>query len=221
MKISILSDLHLDFWVKPTSHKRERLFKVLDLALDRSSDIEVLIVAGDISHYPSQLKLLEEISQKYNYKKVFCVLGNHELYLVSNEQTDTYKTSAGKQQAYYSYKSDVIKMLDGAIVEYKGIKFGGCMSWYDASYKGLPSYSREDPVLMWKRTMNDANYIKGYKDFYSIWAEEKPKIEAILEADIVITHVCPSIELDAFVSQYRYESTNMFFSFNGDVRIAF
>ncbi len=217
MKIDILSDLHLDFWVKPNNNtKTKRLIQVLDDLLDSSEDTEVLIVAGDISHYPIQLELLDKIAEIYNYKKIFCVLGNHDLYLVSNTQRNTYKDSIQKQQDYYSYKSDVVTILDGDIVEYKGIKFGGAMGWYDGSYMNRSSLSREDNVGLWKRIMNDSVYIKGYKDFYEIFEIEEPKIKNILSADIVITHVCPLSHSSAFQERYRYELSNMFYAFNGE-----
>lgn len=217
MKIDILSDLHLDFWVKPNKNtKISRLLQVLDDLLDSSKETEVLIVAGDISHYPVQLEILEKIAQIYNYQKIFCVLGNHDLYLVSNSQRDTYKNSIQKQQEYYAYKSEVVTILDGDIVEYKGIKFGGAMGWYDGSYLNRSSLSREDNVGLWKRIMNDSVYIKGYKDFYEIFEQEESKIKNILTADIVITHVCPLSQSNAFQERYRYELSNMFYAFNGE-----
>ena len=135
MKIDILSDLHLDFWTKEHHTISTNLLGILDQLLTITSEVEVLIIAGDISHYPEQLKLLDEIAKIYHYKKIFCVLGNHDLYLVDDAQQKQFQDSLNKQQAYYDYESEIVTILDGNIVEYKGVTFGGAMGWYDASYR--------------------------------------------------------------------------------------
>jgi len=215
MKISILSDLHLDFWSNPNNSDYYRLWKALDQCLDGSEEVEVLIVAGDLTHEPSQLYILDKIAARYHYKKIFCVLGNHDLYLNTPKLCESYKDSKNKAKAYFSYKSDVVTILDGNIVKYRGITFGGTMAFYDGSFTSGISAKRNNPITYWKECMNDAYYIKGYQDFYEIFEEERPKIEAILEADIIITHVCPSTKFDAFQDIYRYVEMNMFFSFDG------
>ena len=219
MKASILSDLHLDFWLKPGKTKIAGGIKnALDECLDSSEDVEVLIVAGDLTHYPSQLPLLDKIAELYNYKKVFAVLGNHDMYLVSGAQRNRYKTSQEKVKDYYKYNSDVVSILDGEIQEYKGITFGGAMSWYDGEYRSgfQGMYSMNNPIQEWKNTMNDSRLIKGYEDFYDIFLQEKPKIETILWADVIITHVCPLAEAMALQEQYRLESSSKFYTFDGE-----
>ncbi len=134
----------------------------------------------------------------------------------NNNQRDKYKNSINKQKAYYEYKSDKVILLDGDIVEFKGIKFGGAMSWYDASYLTPQGYKYINTVGIWTETMNDTNYIKGYKDFYEIFEQEKPKIEDILDADIIITHVCPLNHNRAFQEEFRGLKSNLFYCFNGE-----
>jgi Icc-related predicted phosphoesterase len=218
MKIDLLSDLHLDFWFRASSDYPEQKIKsVFDDKLSYSEDHEVLIIAGDISHYNSQISILEKIAEIYNYKKIFCVLGNHDLYLINDSVSKKHNNSSIQRQSdWYSYKSDVVQFLDGDVIEYNGVKFGGCMSWYDGTYNAPTGYDYTDPVRFWKVTMNDANYIKGYQDFYDIWVQEKSKIEKILDADVVITHVCPLSNRIAFEDKYMYDKASMFYAFNGE-----
>lgn len=216
MKIDILSDLHLDFWTKEHNTLSINLLGILDELLTTTNEVEVLIVAGDISHYPSQLKILDEIARVYHYKKIFCVLGNHDLYIVDDSQKRQFQNSLNKQDAYYDFKSETVTILDGDIVEYNGVTFGGAMGWYDGSYRTKESTAFRDPVSIWKQTMNDAHYIQGYKDFFEIYEQEDPKVKKILDADIVITHVCPLAHNIAFQEIYHGEQSNMFFSFDGE-----
>lgn len=216
MKIDILSDLHLDFWTKQNTTLSTKLLSTLDQLLTISNEVEVLIVAGDISHNPAQLNILEEIAKVYHYKKIFCVLGNHDLYLVDYDQRKEFQDSLTKQRHYYDFKSEIVTILNGDIVEYDGVTFGGAMGWYDASYQIKENALFSDPVHIWKETMNDAHYILGYKDFYEIYEQEDPKVQKILDADIVITHVCPLAHNIAFQEIYHGQESNMFFAFDGE-----
>ena len=113
-------------------------------------------------------------------------------------------------------KSELVTLLDGDIVEVEGVKIGGAMAWYDGTYNAPQAYGYTDPVAIWKRTMNDANWIRGYKDFYDLLIQERPKVEAILDADIILTHVCPLAHRIAFQEEYQYEQSSMFYAFNGE-----
>lgn len=218
MKISVLSDIHIDFYTNPNKNKIQgQLERSLYGLLDDSEDVEVLIIAGDISHYNHQIKLLKVIAERWNYKKIFCVLGNHDFYLVSQSQKKKYENSVNRAQAWYDYEDPdgIVKILNGNIVEYKGVKFGGCASFYDGSF-GVPiSMYGETQIDKWNRTMNDARLIYGMGDMYEIASRENRKIKNILEADVIITHVCPVDNNIAFQDRYKDADTNLFYCFNG------
>lgn len=210
MKFNILSDLHLDFyftgWVEDA-----QIRGVFDGWLDPSESIEVLCVAGDISHENHHAELLYRIADLYNYKRVFCVLGNHDLY-TNKKYTDSRK----RQADWYGRSNEVVKFLDGNIEEYGGVKFGGAMSWYDGTYNAPQAYAYKDPIKIWKHTMNDAYYISGYEDFYEILQQEMPKVKSILGADVILTHVCPLSHSKAFQTYYKSELSSMFYAFDGE-----
>jgi len=221
MKIDILSDLHLDHWQKPhRTYVQGQLRRELTGLLDINPEVEVLIVAGDLGHYNHQaIILLKDIAKEFNYKKIFCTLGNHDLYLISGAQKKQYKNSSkNRQDAWYNYKDPdgIIEILDGNIIEYKGIKFGGAMGWYDGSYMLEPGMYDVNVIEEWKRTMNDSRLIYGMGDFYDIFIQEKPKIEKILDADVIITHFCPLSAPVAFQEQYRYQKSSKFYAFDGE-----
>jgi predicted phosphodiesterase len=72
MRINILSDLHLDFWFNPGKMiKDKRIYNLFQNWLDPDPEVEALIVAGDITHYNSQIYIVERIAELYNYKKYF------------------------------------------------------------------------------------------------------------------------------------------------------
>jgi metallophosphoesterase superfamily enzyme len=218
MKISVLSDIHLDFYIVPGGSESsiKRKLKVLfkDTLTD-SSDVEVLIVAGDITHYPYQMHILDLLAETFNYKKVICVTGNHELYLVSNSQRATYSDSKAKLKEYLEYSSDKVVMLNGNTYEYKGVTFGGAMGWYDGTYQNEDS--RGSNVAYNLLTMNDFRSTKGFKDFYEVFELEYPKFtQEVLDADVIISHFCPLTEPKAFQTVYRYDESSRFYAFNGE-----
>ncbi len=220
MKISVLSDLHLDFYINDDDVLKNgtHLKSELDKYLDPDPDVEVLIVAGDISHYNHQTKILEQIAEDYCYQRVFAVLGNHDLYLISSNQKKKYKNnSKNRMQDWYDYKDPkgIVHILDGEVIEYKGKKFGGAMSWYDGSYLREPSMYGSSEVQMWKETMNDARLIYGMGDFFDLFIMERPKMDKILDADVVITHINPLSQPMAFPEEYKYEKTSKFYCFDG------
>lgn len=94
MKISYLSDMHLDFHVP--FHKNQRKWRERTITfvqqLIETDDVErkVLVIAGDISHFNNQsFWILEEFAK--SYELVFFTLGNHDFYLVSKNQSTKYK----------------------------------------------------------------------------------------------------------------------------------
>ncbi len=211
--------LHLDFYIKPNKNKIQgNLESLLNKYLDKSEHVPVLIVAGDITHYNHQIELLKIIAKRWNYKKIFCVLGNHDFYLVSKAQKQKYKNSSlNREKAWYDYKDpdDIVHILNGDIVEYQGVKFGGCASFYDGSMGyGIPMYA-ESTVQKWYRVMNDSRLILGMGDYRDIASVQNKKLNNIVDADVVITHVCPIADNIGFQKQYKNQEYNAFYCFNG------
>lgn len=243
MQIAFISDIHTDFYIPAglTDHK-------LDAAMDDFIENEmllknadVLVLAGDNSHYPKQNKLmLEKIAAKGIYKKIFITFGNHDMYLVSNRQRSKFDTSWDKVLDLKAICEDIdtVEFLDGNIVEVDGVKFGGNGMWYDFSYSKVFNLNHHDCMHKWKDTMNDANLIVGkdyppeindsrermhggygYKEYNFdplkfFKQEEEKMLKIVEECDVYISHIGPLVPKNLPV-HYQNAITG-FYYFNGE-----
>lgn len=188
LNISILSDLHLDFYFKSFKQSKEEVKKFFDpiftpivegVKVDPS---DVLVIAGDLGHYNAEsAKIIGYLRELY-FKHIVCVLGNMDDYGMNS-----YNRANEMREMLDAI--DGVHCLDGNVIEIEGVRFGGCDSWYDGQYKlhNLNPHfksSIEDVRRSWKYVMNDAAYMPNLKRFDELWEIEKPK-------DVVITHVSP------------------------------
>jgi len=188
MKIDYISDLHLDFWINGDINGKkldDKIEKFINMIQPAGGD--VLVIAGDLTHYNSQLvSLFKQLKQIYN--EIVVTWGNHDLYLISNSMRNKYK--------YYSLNRLIelkeicydagVTFLDGQTVKIGDVVFGGTGMWYD-----LPTPSDIDD---WKRIMNDSRLIMEKKslscsfDTQKFYNKEKAKLEKI-KCDVLISHV--------------------------------
>jgi len=225
-KIDIISDMHVDFWIKekdPQCISKHVKKYVNDILKPKGSDI--LIIAGDLGHYFSQDSsvLLELL---IHYKNIFIVPGNHDLYLFSKSQQTKYKYNSFnriKEMKDFCLKHSGLHYLDGEIIDIDGLKIGGTGYWYN-----LPS---QNSINLWNTYMNDSvNIIKekpykiplAYSGYYYItgfdtqeyYNSEKEKLSNFIgnELDVLVTHVIPFKIPDNKLSQeYINDPTNIFY----------
>lgn len=215
MLIDIISDLHEDSHSK-AGYDVRKLFK--------KTSSEVLIIAGDTSHNPENIiSLLSDI--KKFYKKIFFVIGNHELY----SETSSVEKLIYMKLNFNKIDPD-IHFLDGDIVEYNGVKFAGSSLWYDGSF--IKKYKKDlkkdldfckyklgttSLNAIYSYCMNDSRYIKDLGSLDSIFTSEKIKLESFYQnADVIITHINPICDKEHFDPKYRDDISNAFFCFNGE-----
>lgn len=162
MKISYISDLHLDFWIPfiPSQDKWESRTKdfIRKLIETDKGEREVLCLGGDYSHFNNQTKwMLQEFSKVY--ERVFLIFGNHDFYLISKNQENKYKNHSFNRIkeiddfAIWSLHN-VVPLIEGRVIEYKGIRFGGDTMWY-------PLKTTEQKVFF-NNISNDSKLIKGF-----------------------------------------------------------
>lgn len=87
MNIDYVSDLHLDFYIEPEGNQQNYTAKTRGFLqqLLPVMPAEVLVIAGDLSHFNQQsYETLQFFSE--HYKQVFFVFGNHDYYLISKKQ---------------------------------------------------------------------------------------------------------------------------------------
>ena len=194
MKVSLVSDLHLEF------------------GYQEMAGGEVLILAGDIaearsiSKHHHSTKLIQDTPDNFyrcseffkweceKYDQVFMVMGNHEHYHSRFDKTyDTLKSILPKN----------VTLLENEVVNYKGVMFMGATLWTDLN-KG-------DSLTAFhlKQAMNDYRVIQNYypaKQLYHKLTPEhtagthfktKQYFRTVLEMNrdkpfVVITHHGPS-----------------------------
>ena len=220
MKIDFLSDLHLDFWCKPNANaKRFETFCTHTMFDEGHEYGEVLIVAGDLGHYNNQTKIFFEFLIETRYKKIFCVAGNHDLYLINKSQKKKYDSKSMnriKELTEMFKDNNDIYFLDGDVIEYNGVRFGGAMGWYDGTYCNKVEQFC-NPLTLWKQYSNDSVLIYGFEDFYDILTQEKPKVlEIYNKCDIMITHINPMPHAMFMPEKYRLDPVTGFYTFDGE-----
>ena len=190
LQISYISDLHLDFWVpfhksqiKWESRTKEFILKLIE---KDSSMKEVICLGGDFSHFNRQTLWILEVFSAH-YEQVFCVVGNHDYYLVSNNQENRYKKRSVNRtkelyELYPSISPNIHFFKEDEVIEFKGKRFGGNTMWY-------PLGTLEDQ-LFFQEISNDSQLIKGL----DIVKENKVSLtfyRSLMEQgiDIFLTHV--------------------------------
>lgn len=202
MNIDYISDLHLDFYVRTkgggadyTERTRDFLAQLLP-----EQRADVLVVAGDVSHYNQQsFDALQFFSEQY--ARVFVVLGNHDYYLVSSKQRRKYHERSAEREAelitLISVLPNVQLLQNFEVATYNGVTFAGATNWY--------SLEADAAWRFFKDVSNDSVLIKNY----SIAEQHRAEMAAYKEmcaVDVLITHV-PPIEIDShrkYGSSYCY-----------------
>lgn len=222
MKVDYISDIHADFYYsnRATQSSVNEFYKKLVFKKGKEP-AEVLIIAGDLSNYNEEsIKALKAFS--LYYKKVLFVLGNHDYY----SERPFCKSIEHYLEKVTDLKKSIKKiknvhLLDGDVIKYKNIRFGGCGAWYNRGYidKNKKNLNLSDLEInkIWKNSLSDYKMISGIKSYDDIWKVEEPKLNRIYKkCDVMITHVSPSADEENIAFQYRGNNINTFFTFDGD-----
>ena len=121
MTIDILSDIHIDSYFNHNATLEKdavnSIFKPIFTNNSSRQAAEVLVIAGDLGHYNSQNIAMLEIF-KMHYINIIIVLGNHDYYLLNDDEVSKYKTSFNRVNEFKQMveKLDNVFCLDGDIV---------------------------------------------------------------------------------------------------------
>lgn len=182
MKIKFFSDTHFEHHLDDG----KCFMNLLD-----SREIDVLIIAGDLSTIPMYDTILPEISRLY--PKTFIIFGNHEFYVKKpiHQLMDVANKIANN--------CGNITILENSYEDYNGLRFAGTTMWFSPS--PMDFFYRDE--------FNDFNCIKGFRRFvYSANQRAKEFIQST-PTDIMITHHLPSyLCVD---KQYKGDPLNPFF----------
>lgn len=231
MKIDYISDIHLDFICTKANGNLKKLTRTFQkltdyLEITKETAGEVLLIPGDLGHYHYQnIEFLKHL--KTFYKHICLVPGNHDLYLVSNQQAKQFKyNSFNRLTTMKDFCNSVngLHYLDGNTIEINGITIGGIGMFWDSTYferlKGYKPSNHELNVL-YHENMNDVNYINtsgSYKlktfNPFEYFNSQYTKLQNIKSADIMISHYSPMIPTN-INPKYIDEITNTFYYFDG------
>ena len=220
IEFSYISDLHIDFYVPSYRSKRKQekgIDRLVDsLIPDKLTDI--LLIAGDLSHYNYQTIYLLKSLKRY-YKHILFTTGNHDLYLVSKNQYKKYNGySFNRLDELKTYVKDIdgVVYLDGQIIDINGIKFSGCPMWYDGSYSKYKfNMTNELIAISWKNGMNDSRLIHGILTHDELFKKQIKKFrDSVCLSDVYISHVGPVVPKN-IPSCYNNHMTG-FFYFDGE-----
>lgn len=184
MKVAYISDMHLDFYVQPWAAWQRNLVNFLESLLPIEA-ADVLIVAGDLSHYNTQSALaLQFFSERF--QQVFYVMGNHDYYLVSNNQATYYnKNSVQREMELQEMTKSLpnVKWLHHyEAAEFGGVLFAGSTNWYGLKLA-------EEQAFFEERS-NDSKLIRRFniKERHEV---EMAAYEQLKKVDVIVTHVPP------------------------------
>lgn len=203
MKIQVLSDLHIEHIVQPIIGKD---WQLIDLNICPDPDIDVLVLAGDITTL-HQLFLLSTLLKEYG-KPVIYIPGNHEYY----GSGMTLEATREKYRA--EFKGSNVHFLDqGGRVQIGNTMFLGGTLWTDLN---------NDYDLVKFNRFQDAQMIKGLDR--DTWLEEHGDTCISIEAEmanramgkynysnlVVVTHHLPSPRSTPL--RFKNSPINMFFN---------
>jgi len=218
-----ISDIHVDTHTDTLSlSKMERVAK--NLLFGENGETKgghVLLIAGDIGHYPKQNAVFLKACETF-FNGVACVFGNHEMYLLPGRMRERYSDSFEKVEDMKNEIASICErteVLDGKAVSMGGFSIFGTPMWYDFSLLTNRGYSEEYAMSLWKSVMNDARMIKGKGghtiDPMELFDEEMRKLasEEAFSADVILTHVPPMAMGNVLYGNSDYEA---FYCFDGE-----
>jgi Icc-related predicted phosphoesterase len=192
---------------------------------DKQSN-DVILIAGDLSHYNLQtMYFLKYLKSKY--KHVVWVHGNHDLYMISKHMVKAFNNDSTNRLNHMINMSNEVgaKYLDGDIINIDGVKIGGGSSWYDGSYCQIinEKYKEYKEVKkLWSESMNDCNYIYMQSNnwlengFIEYSKQQIEKVENILmESDVILTHISPNF--NTISNKYKNDPTSGFYTYTSNL----
>ena len=218
-QFDFVSDLHLDFYAygnTPQGKQKKAVVKYVNSLLpDECSD--VIVIAGDISHYNVQFVwLFNEL--KNHYKHILFTTGNHDRYLINKNQCKKYDFDSDKRIQEIREIADSIEgvhYLDGTTIDIDGTVFGGFPGWHDGHYcRELGMVDEEKINDLYFSTMSDGHHIKGLQVYDQYMKEEMEKLLKIVdETHVMVSHYGPITPPNM---PLKYQNlTSGFYYFNG------
>jgi len=216
MRIGITSDIHTDI-----SPANEKIIKHLADTI-KHSELDALIIAGDIS--PSPIKFSQTISKLSDstYKTIF-VAGNHDIWLPNSNSS---LTSYNKYELITAIcKEHKIHHLGDSPLIIDNIGFCGTIGWYDYSFKS-DKYQIPEKYYIEKTyggsVWNDVNFANWQnsdkevaKRFENDLQNQINSIKDKVSSIIVATHHIPFRECVTYHNELPWDFFSAFMGSKG------
>lgn len=220
-QFDLISDIHLDFWMKTKNKTKEEQTKDLRAFVHQllPEDIsKVLVIAGDLGHQNAQnAQLLSLLKEHYEY--ILLVPGNHDYYLVNSSANYKYNRRSllrWEEMKTLGQTLDGVYFLEGDMVTIDEVTFGGTGMWYDFSY-GIQVLGKSVSQMLdiWQDGLNDGTYIHGpqTRPLQWYWSEQSRLEDVIDASDVIITHVGP--DWSKMPEKYKMDPISGCYYFDG------
>lgn len=197
MNIAYINDLHIDHHIKYNKNQNKYYQSIEDFIINLINESQltyrdVLIIAGDLSHYNDVSRLvLKTFSQYFNI--VFFVPGNHDYYLISKSQLNKHETSYNRVKNLIHQCYD----LNNVIIFHSSFN-NNYYQYKDKLFSGLTMTSlpkTEEEITFYNLFMNDKKYITD-------------KVADLHHQDLNQYYELKNKNLDIFISHYPIISTD-------------
>lgn len=190
MQIQLMSDLHFEFHRDAGQAFMEE---------QDPTDIDVLVIAGDIAVGKGIGSAMDLICSRYRDAHVVYVLGNHEYY-------DTDRASVLKVVQDAQQRNPNLRFLDNTFEVIGGVRFFGSTLWYPPLPDGLPF----GKAMAMRNGMTDFRVIRDLEEWvYDYNAYAVQAMKGLQEGDVVVTHHLPAEQSVAW--QWKGDILNHFF----------
>lgn len=211
MKISVYSDLHLEF-------HRNRTEKTWEIP---KTDADIILLAGDIDVGQHGIKWAVSQAQRLGIPIIY-VAGNHEFY--RQKYRDLLKD-------YKSFSRDFgVVFLENDQFIHQGVRFLGCTLWTDYRANATMTQAKAMDECRWaladhtlikiedKATFMPSNALKLHGQSLK-WL--KARLDEDFEGEtVVVTHHCPSLNNDVMHPRFPVNQITGAFHSNLDYLIS-
>lgn len=148
MKIQILSDLHIDSYMR----------RNLPIGQIPETAADVILVAGDTANSEKGMPWLQEQAKRLQ-KPVITIAGNHEYF---DEDVLSFDERLAKWEDYDKKMNKGLKVLQCQSVDFANIRILGCTLWTDYEYQAVA-----ETMAAAKACMRDYQAIRAGNEAFS------------------------------------------------------
>ncbi|WP_208560933.1 metallophosphoesterase [Marinilactibacillus kalidii] len=208
MKIGMISDLHVDINQKTLEPNQTALSLIIDLVMKH--ELDILLIAGDISNHYKESQLFIEHIQTATKAEVYFTPGNHDYWSKDHEVKDT-----NIIDNYFMSKQQSLVGKPKIINEKWAIV--GTPGWYDYGYGDHDQYTVEQfEKKKYKfASWNDRHYVDWGVDDQTVSKKMLKQLIKDIEATegrqlILMTHVATHPEFVVPLPNRIYDYANGF-----------